>query len=46
MQSPYQFRTFEEQASFTSRFYPAAEYDQAKTNVPLRGGRTPHPHSF
>ena len=33
MQSPCQFRTFEEQTSFTRRFYSKAEYDQAKTSV-------------
>ncbi len=31
-QSPCQFTTFEEQASFTRRFYSKAEYDRAKTN--------------
>lgn len=31
MQSPCQFTTFEEQPSFTRRFYSKAEYDQAKT---------------
>jgi hypothetical protein len=31
-QSPCQFTTFEEQTSFTRRFYSKAEYDRAKTN--------------
>src|SRR5687767_11783640 len=30
-QSPCQFTTFEEQTSFTRRFYSKAEYDRAKT---------------
>ena len=32
-QSPCQFTTFEEQTSFTARFYSKAEYDRAKTNT-------------
>ena len=32
-QSPCQFTTFEEQTSFTKRFYSKAEYDRAKTNA-------------
>ena len=31
-QSPCQFTPFEEQTSFTRRFYSKAEYDRAKTN--------------
>ncbi len=31
-QSPCQFTTFEEQTSFTRRFYSKAEYDRAKAN--------------
>jgi dipeptidyl aminopeptidase/acylaminoacyl peptidase len=31
-QSPCRFTTFEEQTSFTRRFYSKAEYDRAKTN--------------
>lgn len=33
-QSPCQFTTFEEQTSFTKRFYSQAEYDRAKTKAP------------
>jgi len=32
-QSPCQFTTFEEQTSFTKRFYSKTEYDEAKTNA-------------
>ncbi|HEY7497536.1 MAG TPA: prolyl oligopeptidase family serine peptidase [Vicinamibacterales bacterium] len=32
-QSPCPFTTFEEQTSFTRRFYSKAEYDRAKTNA-------------
>jgi dipeptidyl aminopeptidase/acylaminoacyl peptidase len=32
-QSPCQFTTFEEQTSFTRRFYSKAEYERAKTNA-------------
>ena len=32
-QSPCQFTTFEEQTSFTRRFYSKAEYDRAKTDA-------------
>ena len=34
-QSPCQFTTFEEQTSFTKRFYSKTEYDRAKTNTSI-----------
>jgi len=34
-QSPCQFTTFEEQTSFTRRFYSKAEYDRAKTDASI-----------
>ena len=34
-QSPCLFTTFEEQTSFTRRFYSEAEYDRAKTNASI-----------
>src|SRR5512145_1799939 len=38
-QSPCQFTTFEEQTSFTRRFYSKAEYDRAKNEASIESLR-------